>query len=258
MRRTLLLTFLLLPLLSAPATPFTAVELCDASPVRGAVEANACCKVCSTGKACGDSCISRGKNCNKGRGCACNAGESHAPSAQAAPSSGTRSSATPQRSSSGAAAAAPAARASAPLGTAVCTIASVSDGDTVVCEGGERVRLLLIDTPEMSQRPFGLQAKLALEALLPVRTRAPIELDVQERDRYGRVLAYVYAPDGRMANEEMARKGYAVSLTYPPNVKHVERIRAAVEEARASRRGLWSTRAFECSPQDHRAGRCRR
>jgi micrococcal nuclease len=126
----------------------------------------------------------------------------------------------------------------------------------VVCEGGERVRLLLVDTPEMSQAPFGPQAKRALQELLPVGTRARLELDVQERDRYGRVLAYIYLPDGRMANEEMARQGYAFSLTYPPNVRHVERIRAALEEARAARRGLWSTRAFECSPQDYRAGRC--
>jgi endonuclease YncB( thermonuclease family) len=207
MRRTLLLTFLLLAQLSAPVTPFTAVELCEASTALGtiAVEANACCKVCTTGKACGDSCISRSKSCNKGRGCACNPGESRAPSAQPAARSGTRSSSAPQRSSSGAAAAAPAARASAPVAAAVCTIATVSDGDTVICEGGERVRLLLIDTPEMSQAPFGPQAKRALQELLPVGTRARLELDVQERDRYGRVLAYVYTPEGRMANEEMAR-----------------------------------------------------
>jgi hypothetical protein len=155
MRRKLLLTFLLLPLLSAPATPFTAVEPCEASPVLGAVEAGVCCKVCSAGKACGDSCVSRSKTCNKGRGCACNAGESRSSNAQPPASRGTGSSSAPQRASSGAAAAAPATRASAPAGTRVCTIASITDGDTVVCEGGERVRLLLIDTPEMSHTRSG-------------------------------------------------------------------------------------------------------
>jgi micrococcal nuclease len=59
-----------------------------------------------------------------------------------------------------------------------------------------------------------------------------------------------------MAHEEMARQGYAVSLTYPPNVRHVERIRSAVEEAKQARRGLWSTSAFERNPRDFRARRC--
>jgi endonuclease YncB( thermonuclease family) len=58
----------------------------------------------------------------------------------------------------------------------------------------------------------------------------------------------VYAPDGRMVNEEMVREGYALLYTLPPNVRHVDRIRAALEEARAERRGLWATSAFECPP----------
>lgn len=144
----------------------------------------------------------------------------------------------------------------APAGLPVCAIARVIDGDTVECDGGERVRLLLIDAPETGQAPYGPLARLALEALLPIGTAARIELDIQERDRYGRILAYLYLPDGRMANEELARLGYAVVSVYPPNVKHVERIRAAAVAAREGRQGLWATPAFECRPADHRAGRC--
>lgn len=138
----------------------------------------------------------------------------------------------------------------------VCTVARVSDGDTVACEDGRRIRLLLIDTPEMSQGPYGAEAKRALEAMLPVGSEARVELDVDPTDRYGRVLAYLYDDGGRMLNEEMARLGYALMLTYPPNVRHVERIAAAVREAREARRGLWSGSAFECTPRDHRARRC--
>jgi endonuclease YncB( thermonuclease family) len=137
----------------------------------------------------------------------------------------------------------------------VCVVAKVTDGDTVECGDGTDVRLLLIDTPELSQAPHGLAARAALLELLPIGTRARLELDVQERDRYGRVLAYLYH-GGRMVNEEMARRGYALALVYPPNVRYVERIRAAVEQARAARRGLWAQNAFECTPKEHRAERC--
>jgi len=137
-----------------------------------------------------------------------------------------------------------------------CTVASVTDGDTLVCRGGTRIRLLLIDTPELDQGEFGHLARRQLLVLAPPGTRLRLEFDVERADRYGRTLAYLYAPDGRFLNEEMARSGYAVALTYPPNVKHVERIAAAVAEARQRQTGLWETSAFECSPADHRAGRC--
>lgn len=137
-----------------------------------------------------------------------------------------------------------------------CLVSSIVDGDTLICEGGVRVRLLLIDSPEMSQGEFGRHARQYLARLAPPGTQLRVELDVQKYDRYERLLAYLYTPDGRLVNEEMARGGYALTLTYPPNVKHVERISAAVAEARRRGAGLWETSAFECSPADHRAGRC--
>lgn len=91
---------------------------------------------------------------------------------------------------------------------------------------------------------------------MPVGTRVRIETDVRQRDSYQRILGYVYLEDGRMVNEEMARTGYATALVYPPNVRHVERIRAAVKEAQTAKRGLWATSFFDCSPRDYRAGRC--
>jgi micrococcal nuclease len=114
----------------------------------------------------------------------------------------------------------------------------------------------LIDAPELSQGVPGQEAQQALVDLIPVGTAVTVETDVRLRDSFSRILGYVYMPDGRMANEEMARSGYVTALVYPPNVKYVERIRRAVGEARKAKRGLWATNFFECSPRDYRAGRC--
>lgn len=137
-----------------------------------------------------------------------------------------------------------------------CIVRRISDGDSLYCADGERVRLLLIDAPEMAQRPFGQQAKAALERLAPEGARLELELDVRTRDQHGRLLAYAYASDGRMINEEMARAGQVVALVYPPDVRYVDRIRAAVFNAREQRVGLWATEAFRCEPRRFRARRC--
>lgn len=144
----------------------------------------------------------------------------------------------------------------APGARRTCTVARISDGDTLACRGGERVRLLLIDAPETTQRPYGTRAREALARLAPVGSVVHLEHDVQPRDRYGRTLAYVWTRRGMMVNEEVVRQGFAVTLTYAPNVRHVERVRTAQTEAQRARRGLWATSAFECAPRDHRAGKC--
>lgn len=130
------------------------------------------------------------------------------------------------------------------------------DGDTFHCQGGPKVRLLLIDAPERDQRPFGGQARQALAALLPAGSTVALESDVARHDRYGRTLAYVYLGDGRMVNEAMAGAGYAVPVVYPPNVRYIERVRSAAAAARAGRRGLWRVSGFACAPAEHRRRRC--
>lgn len=114
----------------------------------------------------------------------------------------------------------------------------------------------MIDAPELAQGEPGREAQRILQQLLPIGTDIEVETDVQPRDTYDRTLGYVYLADGRMVNEEMARSGYVTALVYPPNVRYVERIRAAVADARREKRGLWATDFFECSPRDYRAGRC--
>ena len=158
----------------------------------------------------------------------------------------------------------PDTRAFRPGGSTECAVQRVVDGDTFVCRGGERVRLLLVDTPELAQRPFGDSARAVARRLLPAGTRVRLVFDVDVRDRYDRLLAYVYvdAPPGDLAepllvNHEMVRTGMAVVAVYPPNVRLVELLRAAADSARTERRGLWSGSALECSPADYRARRCR-
>lgn len=145
--------------------------------------------------------------------------------------------------------------------TVPCVVSRIVDGDTVHCEGMGSVRLLGMDTPERGQDPFGAMATRALERMAPVGTRLLLERDVQERDRYGRLLGYLWLPEGDSAmlvNWALVRQGYALVLTYPPNVQYVEHLTAAQETAREGGEGLWAVDGFACEPREYRAGRCGR
>lgn len=136
-----------------------------------------------------------------------------------------------------------------------CTVSRITDGDGIVCDRIGRVRLIGMDTPELDQQPFGRQAAAALATLVPVGSQVQLESDVEARDRYGRVLAYVWV--GRtMANWRMVRDGWAVRLTYPPNVQYVDAFSDAERRAREERRGLWATGGFDCTPAAHRRREC--
>jgi micrococcal nuclease len=139
--------------------------------------------------------------------------------------------------------------------TQSCTVTRVVDGDTIECARTGRVRLIGMDTPESNQPPFGAQASSALAALVPVGTEARLELDVDARDQYGRLLAYVWV-DRTMVNWRMVRDGWAVLLTYQPNVQYVDWFIDAERRAREEARGLWATGGFDCRPADHRRNRC--
>jgi micrococcal nuclease len=122
------------------------------------------------------------------------------------------------------------------------TVVRITDGDTIRVElpGGEeeRVRYIGIDTPEVrgEDECFGERATRANARM--VGDRVELEYDVERRDRYGRLLAYVHA-DGRMVNAELVRRGFATVLTVPPNVRHAGRFLRLAREARRERRGLW-------------------
>ena len=129
------------------------------------------------------------------------------------------------------------------------TVERVTDGDTIRVSGGdfdgEAVRLIGIDTPEVDgpytdAQCFGSKASGRARALMPEGAELELVLDVQERDRFGRVLAYVYrASDGRFVNAAMVRGGFATAITIPPNVEHADRFRQLERDARDAGRGLW-------------------
>ncbi|MEO6121484.1 MAG: thermonuclease family protein [Acidimicrobiales bacterium] len=122
----------------------------------------------------------------------------------------------------------------------------VVDGDTIVVSGGERVRLIGVDTPEIKdpRRPvgcFGRQASDFTASLLEQGGQVRLVGDVEQRDRFDRLLAYVYRlPDGLFVNAELIRMGFALPLTIAPNVAHSEEFVVLAREAREQGRGLWS------------------
>jgi micrococcal nuclease len=127
------------------------------------------------------------------------------------------------------------------------SVERVVDGDTIrVRLGGrdETVRLIGIDTPETvdPRSPvecFGEEASDHTKALLPEGTAVRLVADVEARDRYDRLLAYVYRDDGTFVNLALVEDGYASVLTFPPNVAHVSELTAAAARARDAGRGLW-------------------
>ena len=137
-----------------------------------------------------------------------------------------------------------------------CIVGRVVDGDSLDCEDGRRLRLLLIDSPELDQDPYGDAARRAMEVVAPVGTPVTLEYDIERQDDYDRELVYVTTLDGRSVNADMLRRGFAVVIVFPPNVREVDRYREIVDSARAARRGLWAVNGFECLPQNHRQGRC--
>lgn len=136
-----------------------------------------------------------------------------------------------------------------------CRVTRVVDGDTLVCSDVGRVRLIGMDSPERNHPPFGVQSRAALLELVPVGTTVSLEPDLEPRDRYGRMLAYVWR-NGKLVNWLLVRQGWAVMITYPPNVQYADQLREAQQLAREAGLGLWGTGGFECLPAERRAGRC--
>lgn len=126
------------------------------------------------------------------------------------------------------------------------TVERVVDGDTIKVWIGnalETVRYIGIDTPETVHpnrgvEPYGKAASEFNRGLVEGR-QVRLEFDVEQRDRYGRLLAYVYV-DTVFVNAEMIHQGFAQLMTVPPNVKHVDQFISLQGIARETNRGLWS------------------
>lgn len=126
-------------------------------------------------------------------------------------------------------------------GTGVKVI-NVVDGDTIKIETGETVRYIGIDTPESvdSRKPVQCYAKEASaknEELVLGKT-VELEKDISDKDRYGRLLRYIWIGDS-LINEVLVREGYAFSYSYPPDIKYQANFLEAQRKAREESKGLW-------------------
>ncbi|WP_049680604.1 thermonuclease family protein [Peribacillus loiseleuriae] len=140
--------------------------------------------------------------------------------------------------------------------TIPASIVRVVDGDTIKIKldnsKEETVRLLLVDTPESVHptkpvQPFAIEASDFVKKLLPVGTDVEIELGTNERDKYGRLLAYLYTNE-KMVNQLLLEKGYArVAYVFAPNTKYIDEFRDIQEKAQLNEIGIWSIENYATS-----------
>lgn len=125
----------------------------------------------------------------------------------------------------------------------LCT--RVVDGDTIVVEiegKQEKVRLIGVDTPETvhPSKPveyFGKEASEFTKRMVE-RKKVKLDYDWQKRDKYGRILAYIYLEDGTFLNAEIIKQGYGFAYTKYP-FKYLDEFRKYEREARETNKGLW-------------------
>lgn len=132
--------------------------------------------------------------------------------------------------------------ASLPAGKHQRTVTRVVDGDTIVLDGGEKVRLIGVDTPETvhPKKPvefYGREASAFLKKLIQGK-QILVEYGNGGKDKYGRSLAYLYTTDGLFINAEIVKQGYGHAYTRFP-FKYMEQFRQLEREAKKAKRGLW-------------------
>lgn len=142
------------------------------------------------------------------------------------------------------------------VSTVRAEVVRVVDGDTAVFKlhdgAEEKVRFIGVDTPESTNEveAYGKEASnYTADVLTPGRI-VFLEEDVEQRDRYGRLLAYVWLSEpksledsevrSKLFNAQLALDGYAQSMTIQPNSKYASKFAIYVAEARSADRGLWS------------------
>lgn len=125
----------------------------------------------------------------------------------------------------------------------------VYDGDTLILENDERVRLLSINTPEISSRhreaePGGIEARDWLRSQLK-QGQVYLQYDAEKRDRYDRLLAYAWTVDGDFINEQLLQQGLAALTIQPPNLQYAEQLIAAQQHALDHKKGIWADKHYQ-------------
>jgi len=136
-------------------------------------------------------------------------------------------------------------------------VASMPDGDTLRLSDGRRVRIIGINTPEKAHdgrhaEPLAAEAHALLKRLIKEADgRVGLRLGEEPRDRYGRLLAHVYLPEGDSVEARMLDAGLATRVAIPPNIWDQECLARIEDAARRDRRGLWALPQYE-KPVDTR------
>jgi micrococcal nuclease len=135
----------------------------------------------------------------------------------------------------------PAADSAEPDGLTAARVTRHTDGDTLWLSGIGKVRLIGVDTPEVygEVECYGREASAFVERTVPLGAEVRYRLGVDERDRYGRALAYLWLRDGRFLNRLLVARGYAQPMTIPPNVDYADLFVRTAHRAREAGRGLW-------------------
>lgn len=131
-------------------------------------------------------------------------------------------------------------------------VARVYDGDTIILEDKKHVRLLGVNTPEIESRqraeePGGVAAKKWLQAQLQ-ENKVYLEYDQVRRDKYKRLLAHVFLPDGKHLNLALLENGLAVISIIPPNGRYTDKLIHAQQHAEKLRLGIWSMPEYQLRP----------
>ena len=123
---------------------------------------------------------------------------------------------------------------------ATARVIQVIDGDTIIVEGGYRVRYIGIDAPEIhpEAEAFGIEAWQANRRLVEGK-EVRLERDVSEKDKYGRLLRYVWVDDV-LVEAELVRQGLARAKAYPPDTKYQDYLEQMEADAKLAGRGIWA------------------
>lgn len=128
-------------------------------------------------------------------------------------------------------------------------VKKVFDGDTILLSNGKKVRFLGINTPEVESRnkptqAGGAEAKRWLTKQL-LNKKVRLEKDVEKKDKYDRLLAYIFTEDNRHLNLELLERGLATVSIYPPNIKYTGVFVAAAKLAEDKGLGIWGYAEYE-------------
>jgi len=125
----------------------------------------------------------------------------------------------------------------------------IYDGDTLKLQDGRKLRLIGINTPELGKKekptqPYAKKAKQKLKQILHRSKNLYLAYDQEQKDKYGRTLAYAFMPDGTDIQARLIEAGLGISIIVPPNQANITCYRKLEKIARKQRKGLWKQTEF--------------